>query len=518
MNTKGLAGLTGILASLVFSSACRASAVGTSSVRQPVNLGGRADPSRIPLGNVPVICNYSYGTLGVIDEPRPCPLDPMSWSGGSEFNQNLASVFGISIEEGDLGISPKDPVILHLKPWKAPAYSPYTKEQVVAATLWCVLNAAGGSAENPLEIRVIAEAPEDKSLESKFPSKYVTVPGKDGKPVPPLEISGTRIETDARGIPWVIFTGVKPAALHADFPQPSMVPFKNWATESSENADFDFFPVWGNGGKAENPLQLVFSSANVCYRVFHSHGREEANQLILDGYPGSCDASSNETGYDVFIGHPNIPQETLTAALRALVLTALPTAERPLRFRMVLEESRRSVFPAFINLPGWTELKDKPVGNYLTLECTFVWDSEKRTLLKGSFPPDRPEAAGKAADPRDGETAYQQEKLREKLADKIKDIIDRGTGDGTLQPPQDITQSGPHPAIGKMLVAAGYHAGLASCANTVDLWQLPVSDPLRLEDSKMSEAHRLEWNAGRTRGLAIIEAARRELSEKNPDE
>ncbi|MES2924383.1 MAG: hypothetical protein V4819_22720 [Verrucomicrobiota bacterium] len=518
MNTTLLAGLTGILASLVFSSACRASAVGTSSVQQPVNLGGRADPSRIPLGRVPVICNYSYGRLGVIDEPRPCPLDPLSWAGGSEFNQNLANVSGIWVQEGDLGKTPKDPVIIHLKPWKVPAYSPYSKEQVIAATLWCVIHAAGGRPDNPLQIRIVAEAPEDKFLESKFPTKYVTVPGEDGKPVPPVEISGTRIETDARGIPWVVFTDVKPAVPPADFPQPTMVPFKNWATETDENSGFDFFPVWGNGGKAENPLELVFSSANLCYRVFNSHGRQEANQLILDGYPGSCDASSDETGSDVFIGHPNIPQETLTAALRALILTALPTAERPLRFRMVLEESRRSYFPAFLNLPRWTELKDKPGEDYFTLECAFVWDPEKQALLKGTFPPELPEAAGKAAGPRNADTVYQEEKLREMLADKVKDMMERGIADGTLQPPPELTRSGPHPAIDKALASAGYHAGLASCANPVDPWQLPVSNPLRLEDGEMSEAHRLGWNAGRARGLDIIQAARKELSEKKPDE
>jgi hypothetical protein len=519
MKTTLLVGLTGILAGFVFSPVCHASAVGTTMVEQPVNLGGRADPSRIPLGRVPVICNYSYGMLGVIDEPRPCPLAPLSWEGGSEFNQNLASVFGISIEEGDLGISPKEPVILHLKPWKAPAYSPYSKEQVVAATLWCVLHAAGGSPENPLEIRIAAEAPEDKPLESMFPNKFITFPGKDGKPVPPVEISGTRIETDARGIAWVIFTGVKSATLPADFPQPSMLPFKNWATETDENSYFDFFPVWGNGGKTENPLELIFSSANLCYRVFNSHGREEANQLILDGYPGSCDASSDETGHHVSIGHPGVPQETLAAALRALVLTALPTTERPLHFLMVLEKSRRSHFPAFLDLPGWTELKDKPTGDYFTLECTFVWDPEKRALLKGSYPPDLPESAGKAANPRDGDAVHQEAELRDKLADKVKDMIDRGIADGTLQPPPDLPQAGPDlHSIAKSLAIAGYHAGLASCSNPVGPWQIPLSDPLRLAESEWAAAHREGWNAGRARGLAIIQEARKELSGKNEDQ
>lgn len=266
----------------------------------------------------------------------------------------------------------------------------------------------------------------------------------------------------------------------------------------------DFIPVWGNGGKGENPLELVFSSANICYRVFPSHSREEANALILAGYPGRCQASSNETGHDVFIAHPGVPQETLASGLRALVLTAQPTAERPLRFQMVLEESRRACFPAFLNLPGWTEHSENRVGNYLTLECTFVWDPQKRTLLKGSFP----------QDPAEGDATHQAER-REKLSAKVMAAITSGIADGSLQPPPDLWGTAEDaPSLAKSLASAGYHAGLASCSNPVPDWQIPLSDPLRLEDRILSEAHRKGWEAGRTRGLAITEQARKELSAK----
>jgi hypothetical protein len=81
--------------------------VGTSTVVQPINLGPNADPARIPLGQVGVVSNYNYGTLDVISEPRHCPDQPMRWEGGSELDQNLASVFGISVEAGDIGAAIK---------------------------------------------------------------------------------------------------------------------------------------------------------------------------------------------------------------------------------------------------------------------------------------------------------------------------------------------------------------------------------------------------------------------------
>ena len=508
-----LAALACVLAGFAFPSDCRATAVGTTSVEQPVNFGGRAAPSRIPLGQVPVICNYSYGKLSVISMPRPCPLEPLSWKSGSEFNQNLASVFGISVEEGDLGITPKEPVILRLKPWKTPAYSPYSKEQVIAATLWCVLRGAAGSPESPLEIRVLAEAPEDKPLESKFPAKWVNMPGTDGKPVPPVKVSGTRIETDARGIAWVVFTDVKEGKLPSDFPQPTMVPFKNWATESEENTSVDFFPVWGNGGKDENPLGLVFTSANVCYRVFNSHGREEANQLVIEGFPGHCDTSSGDTGYDVSVAHPEVSQEALAAALRALVLTAQPTAERPLRFRMVMEEGRRPRFPAFFNLPGWKELKSK----YFTLECTFVWDPEKQTLAKGSFPPQNPESSGKS-EPGNADSVWREAQRRSDLAEEITRRIGRGVADGSLQPPADLfSEEAGQSAFAKALAVAGYYAGLASCYNPADPWQIPVDNPIWFNDHVLSQAHRKGWDAGRARGQLIVREAVKEVPEGKPE-
>ena len=182
--------------------------VGLTTVEQPVNLGTGSDPTRIPLGMVGVISNYNYGIHRFIGEARVFPDGAMKWDGGTELDQNLASVFGISVNPEDSTNVPGMPVILNVKSWKTPAYSPYTKDQVLAATVWCVVRSAGGTPKRPLEIRVVAEGKEDKQLEAKYSGKYVSRPDSGGEEVPPVKVAGTMLEEDARGIAWVTFPGV----------------------------------------------------------------------------------------------------------------------------------------------------------------------------------------------------------------------------------------------------------------------------------------------------------------------
>ncbi|MFN9028243.1 MAG: hypothetical protein ACK5VX_18825 [Akkermansiaceae bacterium] len=78
-----------------------ATSVGISTVEQPVNLVSHSDPTRIPLGRVGVMSNYDYGIHYKIVESRPSPQGGMKWKNGSELDQNLAAVFGISMEISD---------------------------------------------------------------------------------------------------------------------------------------------------------------------------------------------------------------------------------------------------------------------------------------------------------------------------------------------------------------------------------------------------------------------------------
>ena len=83
-----------------------ATTVGLSTIEQPVNLCEQSDPSRIPLGAVATESNYHYGRGEVITAPRPDLHGGMRWKSGVELNQNLASVFGIELNNHDLPHSP----------------------------------------------------------------------------------------------------------------------------------------------------------------------------------------------------------------------------------------------------------------------------------------------------------------------------------------------------------------------------------------------------------------------------
>lgn len=100
---------------------CCASSYGPALIEQPVNLGPKSDPGRIPLGNIAVICNYDYGLHAHIGESRPCPDEAMRWESGTELDQNLASVFGITVEVQDSTQVREFPVILRMKSWKTPS-------------------------------------------------------------------------------------------------------------------------------------------------------------------------------------------------------------------------------------------------------------------------------------------------------------------------------------------------------------------------------------------------------------
>lgn len=140
-----------VLLSWPISNSSSATSISTTTVEQPVNLGAKSDPARIPLGRVGVLSNYDYGIHRMIGEAQ----DPTQ-----------IRAF---------------PITLRVKSRKPPRYSPYTKDQVLAATLCCLLRSAGGTPENPLDVRVLAEGLSDKPLEGKYSGKYVTRPGKDGK-------------------------------------------------------------------------------------------------------------------------------------------------------------------------------------------------------------------------------------------------------------------------------------------------------------------------------------------------
>ncbi|RYD20870.1 MAG: hypothetical protein EOP88_13390 [Verrucomicrobiaceae bacterium] len=366
-----------VLAGFTAPAICLATVISTSTIEQPVNLGTRSDPTRIPLGGVPVLNNHGFSLHPKISAGRPCPDGAMLWEGGSELDQNLASVFGISVE-ADITLASRIPVTLRLKPWKPPVYSPYTKEQALAATLWCVLRAAGTPKE-PLEVVVMAEGADDKPLEAKYSGKYVLPTNWKEDVVCPVKVPGTALEKDDRGFAWVVFPDVPQKDAFVPL-SPSMIVTANRG--ESDNGWY-FLPVWCNGNNGQkSSLQLNGWSIPMYYSSWLSKGVSEANSLLADGGLYDMKVTEENDTCHVELSYPKASQATLAASIRALVIATQPTEARPLVVSMKVHETGLSDFAPFRNLEEWSENH----GNETVLTCEFVWDAKQQKLTKGSLP------------------------------------------------------------------------------------------------------------------------------------
>lgn len=444
---------------------CFATSIGPAVIEQPVNLGPKSDPGRIPLGSISVICNYDYGLHKNIGASRPAPDGAMRWETGTELDQNLASVFGISVEAQDPTQIREFPVTLRLKSWKPPGYSPYTKDQVLAATLWCLVRSAGGKPEKPLHVRVVAEGPDDKPLEAKYSGKYITQPGKDGMDVPPVNVPGTAIEKDARGIAWVVFPNVTRKA-PSPAPPPTMT-----ILETGGESDTGWFllPVWDNGSGG---------------------GDEKSNSVTLS--------------------LPREEQATLAAKIIALVISAQPTETRPLTVSIRLEEYGLATYPAFRSAPGWKETRHDP--HNITLECEFVWDAAARKLTKGSVPLVQLDSAGNFISPIP-EAPPTKSDARE-LAETVRSRIQDGIHNGSLLAEKNmaddmLADSGLRRQIG----LAGYYEAFATFFNEGEVSDKPVESSVHCGSSEFDQLYRMGWTIGMNRGQAIVIEARKTIEE-----
>ncbi len=362
---------------------CIASNVGISTIEQPVNLVSHSDPTRIPLGRVGVISNYNYGIHYKIVESRPSPQGAMKWKNGSELDQNLATVFGIFLEIPDSTQILVEPATLRLNTWKPPAYSPYTKEQVLSATIWCLIRSVGSSPERPFELRVVAEAKEDKLLEKKYSGKYFSHPDEDKKIAATSNVGGAIIEEDARGIAWVVLPGVTKDKSFTPL-SPALIISENFGDEDS---GWHLLPVWGNGENPEDFLKLNHYSANMIYSAWDIEGLRNANTFINQPGVGRLRVAHNETSTEVDLGYQYDAQESLAANIFALILAQQPTEKHPLIVSFGMENSQLEKFSAFRKAAGWVESKPIPSNpNYNELKCEFGWDAKTSKLIKGSLP------------------------------------------------------------------------------------------------------------------------------------
>lgn len=373
-----------------------ATTVGLSTIEQPVNLGAESDPARIPLGAVATESNYHYGRGPVITAPRPALHGVMEWKFGTELNQNLASVFGIRINNHD---APYSPVTIHLKDHAIPPYSPYSREQVLAATIHCLLRSNSGSPGAPIKIEIIAEATADQKIAAKYAGDYVNTPEKpDAPPVEPTPVPGTRLETDARGVTWVVFPDVKTKSAKPARP-PVLIPFRLGGEFSPDHATWKFLPVWpGTEHTWEESLAMLGRPYPLFYDCFNpGDGDGPETHALFSGHPrGSVhrfSVSSAEDRISADLLYPRTDTETLSALLLALVVSAQPTADRPLTISLDTEmKTSPSWLDDFRECKGWKAsetpviIAGKKMNGKIVLSCSFVWDPNTATLVQGALP------------------------------------------------------------------------------------------------------------------------------------
>ncbi len=473
---------------VVLAAHLNATTVGLSTIEQPVNLGEQSDPSRIPLGAVATESNYHYGRGPVITAPRPCLYGGMAWKSGVELNQNLASVFGIELNDHDL---PESPAVIRMRSFAKPAYSPYTKEQVLAATIHCILRSNRGTPERPIQLEITAEAPEEKALAEKFAGEYINASNQpNDPPVDPTPVPGTKLETDSRGITWVVFGESK-----KDVPPPVLIPFRLGGESGPDSPTWELLPVWSFGGVSGpellgRPYPLFYD----CFKPGRGMG-PETNAIFAGKPAGSIDGfdvTEEETGTLASFRHPQTNTLNLSATVLALVASVQPTEQHPLTVRL---ETSLSNFDSWLNsfqsCPGW-EAKNLSDRNVLT--CVFVMDPGTAALKRGVVP-----SASIERMP-DGKLYIQvppPTREERELQDAYARRFDEKWNAGEFEPKEDHLEM---PGAGLPLVRgywlAGYRDALAGYRVYQDSAAGDDPDRERDDTSELGETRRKGWLAG----------------------
>jgi hypothetical protein len=361
--------------------ACHATNVGLSTIEQPVNLGAESDPSRIPLGPVATESNYHYGRGPVITAARPSLHGVMEWKSGIEINQNLASVFGIELDNHDV---PHSPANIRLRNIAAPAYSPYSREQVLAATIHCLLRSNTGKPKSPIQIRITAESPDDQALAAKYSKDYINAP--DDENDPPIEytkVPGTVLQTDPSGVTWVVFPEVKAAEAIVQ-KRPVFIPFRLGSDAGPDDVTWRLLPVWTGTGYSEEKSLGILGMPYPLFYDCHQPGNgsaPEANAMFAAEPRGSIvsfDVSFSDA-IEAEMVSPITDTETLAATVLALVISSDATTERPLKMKIRSFGSPAPWWEDFKSSPGWVETDGG-------ITCTLAWNPETAKLVQGSVP------------------------------------------------------------------------------------------------------------------------------------
>ena len=377
-----------LTAAILATATGHATNVGLSTIEQPVNLGAEADPSRIPLGPVPTESNYHYGRGPVITAPRPVIHGSMRWENGVELNQNLASVFGIEVDNHDL---PHSPATIRLHKQPKPAYSPYSREQVLAATIHCLLRSNSGSPKAPIVLKITADDPADAPLAERYAGNYInSSDNEEGPPVDTTPVPDTVLETDGNGVTWVVFPKV-PHAGKSPRP-PVFIPFRFSGEGAPDNPTWQLLPVWtGTEHTRESSLEVIGRPLPLFYDCFQpgSGAPPEANALFATEPRGDIagfEVNLAKERIEARLSYPQTDAGTLSAIILSLVFSTAPTPETPLTITLQTHDADpHPWFETFLKCPGWDLTENSP-NRGRSLVGRFVWDPVQAKLTEGAVP------------------------------------------------------------------------------------------------------------------------------------
>ncbi len=490
-----------LLGAVSFISTAAATVVGLGTIEQPVNLGLRSDPASIPMGPVAYEANHGFGIHALISESRPCQHGAMEWPGGQELEQNLARAFGISVEPVDSTSVPYAPVVLRVNAWPKPAYSPYSREQVLAATLQCLIRSSGGSPKVPLVIQIVTEDPADQAWAAKFAGKYVTRSDDPKEPVEPTPVPGTKIETDDFGVARVVFPGVagKPAQ------PPVWIPFRLGGESGPDQPTWQLLPVW-TGDNWQEPLNALGRPYLLFHDLFNpaSAFTAQVNALFSRGQSKHWSLTRTPALTSASLDFDEVTEGDLAAFLHALVLSVRPTAEQPLE--VILRPYRGPVpyFATCLDAGGWEEVKR---GNDPALKGTLVLDAATGKLLRGTIPRHTLEGYGsgslRVVGPREEDDTG---KLSKELHGSYQWYFMNGMRGQEFEPSAEEIKLGFGEGKQDTMQSKFWHAGYREAVlEFLDpaLLENPDAAPPPAADNELSRYRQSGWLAGHRRGMEI---------------
>lgn len=380
MKTRLFAALLG---AAVLTSA-RATVVSTGAFPYPVNMGPDADPGRIPVGLIPCESNHGYGLLELITTPVSSVPGGWRWEGGTELNGNLPSAFGISLQSHDGTGATDGPVRIHIRKQTVPAYSPYTKEQVLLATIRCLLDTVRATPKQPLEIQISTDDPADEALR-RFAGGYLTAPVNDGDDFEKTPLPGCTTHVDRNGVREIVFTDDGTPVRPSGNRRPLWMPFP---VEGDSDEEFLLLPLWTGNGLPGDRLKLLGRPWPVVQDKFNpAIGNPDGNLLTRrDEFSHFRVKRSGEMSaihVGVNLRENRDPVDGMALLCWAAVLTEHPTEDTPLEITLRMDDEVDPRFLTWVTDHGWEQIS---IANDVGIRTTFVWNPETGSLTKGRIP------------------------------------------------------------------------------------------------------------------------------------